>query len=175
LVAEVPRRFGSITTRLERPVVSSICLATVTPSSTFSKRISPAYSVMIGRVSGSQLPSDWPARTLPPSCTVRVAPYGTLWRSRSRPLSSEIRISPLREMAMISPRALVTVRIVGANFATPFDFDSMELATAVRDAAPPMWNVRIVSCVPGSPIDCAAMTPTASPTFTRVPRPRSRP
>ena len=39
--------------------------------------------------------------------------------------------------------------------------------TAVRDAAPPMWNVRIVSCVPGSPIDCAAITPIASPTFTR--------
>jgi hypothetical protein len=26
-----------------------------------------------------------------------------------------------------------------------------------------MWNVRIVSCVPGSPIDCAAMMPTARP------------
>ena len=25
-------------------------------------------------------------------------------------------------------------------------------------AAPPMWKVRIVSCVPGSPIDWAAMT-----------------
>src|SRR5678815_2618825 len=24
-----------------------------------------------------------------------------------------------------------------------------------------MWNVRMVNCVPGSPIDCAAMTPTA--------------
>ena len=30
-------------------------------------------------------------------------------------------------------------------------------------ATPPVWNVRIVSCVPGSPIDCAAMMPTASP------------
>ena len=30
-------------------------------------------------------------------------------------------------------------------------------------AMPPVWNVRIVSCVPGSPIDWAAMTPTASP------------
>ena len=28
---------------------------------------------------------------------------------------------------------------------------------------PPVWNVRIVSCVPGSPIDWAAITPTASP------------
>ena len=30
-------------------------------------------------------------------------------------------------------------------------------------ATPPVWNVRIVSWVPGSPIDCAAMIPTASP------------
>jgi hypothetical protein len=36
-------------------------------------------------------------------------------------------------------------------------------------------KVRIVSCVPGSPIDCAAMTPTASPILTGVPRARSRP
>ena len=28
---------------------------------------------------------------------------------------------------------------------------------------PPVWNVRMVSWVPGSPIDWAAMTPTASP------------
>jgi hypothetical protein len=27
-------------------------------------------------------------------------------------------------------------------------------------------EVRIVSCVPGSPIDCAAITPIASPMFT---------
>jgi hypothetical protein len=37
---------------------------------------------------------------------------------------------------------------------------------AVRDVGTgdtAVWNVRIVSCVPGSPIDCAAMIPTASP------------
>jgi DNA-directed RNA polymerase subunit beta' len=33
-------------------------------------------------------------------------------------------------------------------------------------ATPPVWKVRIVSCVPGSPMDCAAMIPTASPTST---------
>ena len=33
------------------------------------------------------------------------------------------------------------------------------------EATPPMWNVRIVSWVPGSPIDCAAMMPTESPIF----------
>ena len=36
-------------------------------------------------------------------------------------------------------------------------------------ATPPVWNVRIVSCVPGSPIDCAAMIPTASPRSTDAP------
>src|ERR1700754_2965871 len=30
------------------------------------------------------------------------------------------------------------------------------------EATPPVWKVRIVSWVPGSPIDCAAMMPTAS-------------
>jgi hypothetical protein len=42
-------------------------------------------------------------------------------------------------------------------------------------AVPPMWKVRMVSWVPGSPIDWAAMTPTASPRLTGVPRARSRP
>ena len=39
-------------------------------------------------------------------------------------------------------------------------------AVMSRPATPPVWNVRMVSCVPGSPIDCAAMMPTASPTPT---------
>ena len=57
----------------------------------------------------------------------------------------------------------------------PVLLTSTLFTAAERDAAPPMWNVRIVSCVPGSPIDCAAITPTASPRFTRWPRARSRP
>ena len=36
-------------------------------------------------------------------------------------------------------------------------------------ATPPVWNVRMVSCVPGSPIDWAAMMPTASPWSTSLP------
>ena len=36
-------------------------------------------------------------------------------------------------------------------------------------AMPPVWNVRMVSCVPGSPMDWAAMTPTASPTSMSLP------
>ena len=42
-------------------------------------------------------------------------------------------------------------------------------------AMPPVWNVRIVSCVPGSPIDWAAMTPTASPVSIVLPVASDRP
>ena len=42
-------------------------------------------------------------------------------------------------------------------------------------ATPPVWNVRIVSCVPGSPMDWAAMMPTASPDPTISPVARLRP
>ena len=44
-----------------------------------------------------------------------------------------------------------------------------------RLTTPPMWKVRMVSCVPGSPIDWAAMMPTAMPSSTRLPVARSMP
>ncbi len=64
-------------------------------------------------------------------------------------------------MTISSPselRATLRLRIL----TVPSKFDSMKDWSAIW-AAPPMWKVRIVSCVPGSPIDCAAITPTASP------------
>ncbi len=42
-------------------------------------------------------------------------------------------------------------------------------------AIPPVWKVRMVSCVPGSPIDWAAMMPTASPMSTSLPVASERP
>jgi len=48
----------------------------------------------------------------------------------------------------------------------PDTFDLRAVCSAMRAAVPPMWNVRSVSCVPGSPMDCAAMMPTASPRST---------
>ena len=51
----------------------------------------------------------------------------------------------------------------------------IELVAADRDAAPPMWKVRIVSCVPGSPMDWAATMPTASPMSTSLPVAIERP
>ena len=40
---------------------------------------------------------------------------------------------------------------------------------------PPWWKVRMVSCVPGSPIDWAATMPTASPMSTSLPVAIERP
>lgn len=46
---------------------------------------------------------------------------------------------------------------------------------SLADATPPVWKVRIVSCVPGSPMDWAAMMPTASPMSTSLPVASERP
>ena len=46
----------------------------------------------------------------------------------------------------------------------------ISLSSTSREAAPPMWNVRIVSCVPGSPMLWAAMMPTAIPSSTSLHR-----
>ena len=62
------------------------------------------------------------------------------------------------------------VRPSSASRAAPFGFRASKISTTrgrpcvmSAPATPPVWNVRIVSCVPGSPIDWAAMMPTASP------------
>ena len=81
--------------------------------------------------------------------------------------------SMLRAMTICSPSALVS--------RLPLRTASVPSWLASRNdceppwAMPPMWKVRIVSWVPGSPIDWAAMMPTASPGLTLVPRARSRP
>ena len=48
-------------------------------------------------------------------------------------------------------------------------------SSEIFPAIPPTWNVRRVSCVPGSPMDCAAITPTDSPIWTILPLARFRP
>ena len=76
-------------------------------------------------------------------------------------------------MAMFWPSVFRTMFLF-LILIVPSKFDSTNDCSEIC-AAPPMWNVRMVSWVPGSPIDCAAMTPTASPILTGVPRARSRP
>ena len=69
-----------------------------------------------------------------------------------------------------------------AIFARPFGLRASKSSTTrgrpcvmSAPATPPVWKVRIVSCVPGSPIDCAAMMPTASPICAILPVAIARP
>ena len=77
-------------------------------------------------------------------------------------------------MITFGPRSVsstVTLPPISARRAAPFGLRASKISTTrgrpcvmSAPATPPVWNVRMVSCVPGSPIDCAAMIPTASPT-----------
>ena len=103
-------------------------------------------------------------------CAVGHAEAGAL----ALPLSSLSTSSQLRDMTTGVPWLFITtLRFLTAT--VPSWLASTLDCSAPRCAAPPIWKVRMVSWVPGSPIDCAAMTPTASPIFTGVPRARSRP
>ena len=53
--------------------------------------------------------------------------------------------------------------------AIPSNFALSSFSSEILPAIPPTWNVLRVSWVPGSPIDCAATTPTASPICTILP------
>jgi hypothetical protein len=79
-------------------------------------------------------------------------------RSRSRPVASMMTSSPWRFMTTSEPslRDGLTVELDACRRSGPRG----SLLAPCREAAPPMWKVRIVSCVPGSPMDCAAMMPT---------------
>jgi len=87
-------------------------------------------------------------------------------------------MKPVRFMTTISlpPAGLGRSTVCRFSYlATPLCFESSVDWSEMREAVPPMWNVRIVSCVPGSPIDWAATTPTARPSSTSLPVDRSRP
>ena len=82
--------------------------------------------------------------------------------------------APARFMTTRSPFLFLTV-VTLWNFTAPPFLASSVVCSVRWLAVPPMWNVRMVSWVPGSPIDWAAMTPTATPSSTSLPVARSRP
>ena len=82
----------------------------------------------------------------------------------------------------LSDSSTATLPATVAICARPFGFRASNSSTTRGrpcvmswPATPPVWKVRMVSCVPGSPIDCAAMIPTASPSSivepVAIPRP----
>ena len=76
-------------------------------------------------------------------------------------------------MVSLQPRSVSSMATrpeTSAMRATPFGLRASKSSTTrgrpcvmSAPATPPVWNVRMVSCVPGSPMDCAATWPTASP------------
>ena len=82
----------------------------------------------------------------------------------------------------LSVSSMDTTPPTSAIFARPFGLRASNSSTTrgrpcvmSAPATPPVWNVRMVSCVPGSPIDCAAMMPTASPIMAGLPVASERP
>ena len=129
---------------------------------------------MIGRVNGSHSARRSPSLH---RRAVLVQQHGAVGHAVDRPLAAfgvdhhDLAVAGEAE----APAALVDdgrhVAVVDGAVGDRLEVRLVSLTCA----APPMWKVRIVSWVPGSPIDCAAMTPTASPMLTGVPRARSRP
>ena len=82
----------------------------------------------------------------------------------------------------LSVSSIVTTPSTSAIFARPFGLRASKSSTTrgrpcvmSAPATPPVWNVRMVSCVPGSPIDWAATMPTASPIIAVLPVAIARP
>ena len=103
-----------------------------------------------------------------------MPPAGISNFSSSCPLASTIASSQLRASTIDSPCSFSTVRR-RVNFTVPSRFDLYSLSSIARWPTPPIWKVRIVSCVPGSPMLWAAMMPTAMPSSTSEPVERSMP
>src|SRR5438552_18811658 len=81
---------------------------------------------------------------------------------------------PLRLMTTRSPFLFVTVLTL-MNVTLPGFVDLCFDCSETRDAVPPTWKLLMVSYVPGSPIDSAALPPTLSAILTRLPLARLRP
>ena len=87
-------------------------------------------------------------------------------------------ISPLRLSVTNAsfPSSSITATWLHSRSSTmPVVLARYSLSAMVRVPMPPVWNVRMVSCVPGSPMDCAAMMPTAMPCSTSLPVDMSMP
>ena len=148
--------------------LASRSIRIVSPSTMSSKRTLPGTSERIGMEYGFHSQRTVPSLTFLPSLTRKVAPVGTGYDSISRPRSSTRRISPFRVSTICSPEVFLTDRI-RVRRTSPAFFDLISDSTDCLLTLPPMWNVRIVNWVPGSPMLCAAMIPTAIPSSTKAP------
>ena len=96
---------------------------------------------------------------------------GSLAHAHARvPSASSTTTAGRAPMAISRPRLSMIVAHARYSTGAVRDQPRARHRSPLACATPPVWKVRMVSCVPGSPIDCAAMTLTASPRLTGVPR-----
>jgi hypothetical protein len=131
-----------------------------------------------GRAVRVPLDEDLAALDLLAGLDVDLGAVVDLVFSSSRPLSSRIAISPFRlrltRQSLPSSSSTAT-SLQSRNSTVPPLRARYSVSETERVPTPPVWNVRMVSWVPGSPIDWAAMMPTARPSSTRRPVDMSMP
>ncbi len=165
--------------------------ATTSPSRTWGG--SSAFAFLL-RDFGFFAPSSAAASALPDAscgsrarivpCSIRssfftstFAPFGTSYSSlySSVFLMRMRRASPSRTISPTPSISEISACPFGTRASNSSSTRGRPLVMSTPLATPPVWNVRIVSCVPGSPIDCAATMPTASPWVTSEPARRAAP
>ena len=113
-----------------------------------------------------------------PSATSRRERLETGYSWTSEPSSGVTRILRALSVSSISTRPAASEigeRPLGERASKSSTTRGRPCVMSSAEATPPVWKVRIVSCVPGSPIDWAAMMPTASPMSTSLPVASERP
>ncbi len=124
-----------------------------------------------------------PACTSPSSFTTNFHSSG---RAYSSWIISACSMWTSRMSAYFSDCMTRTTPPISATTASPFGILRASKSSSTRgkpvvmsaapwEATPPVWKVRSVNCVPGSPMDWAATIPTADPSSTISPRPKSMP
>jgi hypothetical protein len=111
------------------------------------------------------------AMTSAPSTNSGLSSLRSTLYSLTSVLSGEVIVTLI--IRSESPSSRLTVPSISASVASALGCLASKSSTTLgrpavmsSPAMPPVWKVRIVSCVPGSPMDWAAMMPTASPTST---------
>ena len=93
-----------------------------------------------------------PASTFWSSLTSRLAPVGTLYFSSSRPLASTIDDFAVAGEHDVAGRRRCATTFKRVYFDHAGRLARISFSSTARAAMPPMWKVRMVSCVPGSPM-----------------------
>ena len=186
--AGVAGLLDTATRRVICRTISSMCLSWIdTPWSRYTFCTSSTRYCWVSRtplISSSSLGRGGPRRaaspavTSSPSVTSRRAASGMrVARPRSPSSATIVTVRPCPR-----PRPPGRRRRCGPAWPCPWGCGPRTARPRGADrrrcrepAMPPVWNVRMVSCVPGSPMDWAAMTPTASPTSMSLPVASERP